>query len=164
MSEEMKSRRHSLAYQEQSQKPLSVKELAGFLKKLSSFYRDPRFGNFSLSEALSDLATALVQYPDRTIGQGVAGFHHSRDLKAGNDAIEKSSLSLAEVRDILFDETRLKEELVILGFERFGISKSKLERLSKKEITEGIWAALHHEESLSIISEEAQRGGKGRSS
>ena len=38
---------------------LSVRDLARFLKRLSSFYRDQRFGHPALSDALGDLAAAL---------------------------------------------------------------------------------------------------------
>ncbi len=56
-----------------------------------------------------------------------------------------------------------RSSLISLGTKRFGISKSKLSRLSKREIIESIKAAVNHELSLSIISEQAKQAGKNRS-
>jgi hypothetical protein len=47
--------------------------------------------------------------------------------------------------------------LATIGTERFGIAKSRMDRVPRDEIIKMIVSAMQHEESLNIISEEAQR-------
>ena len=69
-----------------------------------------------------------------------------------------------DVKILLADTNLAKSILIELGVQRFAISRSKMDRLKREEVTDAIWSALHHEESLAIISAEAQRGGTTRSS
>lgn len=72
------------------------------------------------------------------------------------------SLSVDEMEGFLSsDEKHTKGMLVELGFRRFGISRSKLERLPKAEALESVRSALEHEKSLEAISREA-RGSKSK--
>ena len=70
----------------------------------------------------------------------------------GQDAIER----------ILDDEGYTKLQIVELGVQRFGISRSKLDRLNKKDALESVRAALGHEKSLDVISIEARKGANAR--
>ena len=143
---------------------LSVRDLARFLKKLSSFYRDQRFGHPALSDALGELAAALDRRSDLPLTDAVDDFWRSdrRGKKGHNRNFKETKLN--DVKIMLADENLPKTLLVELGLQRFAISRSKMVRLNKEEVTNAIWSALHHEESLAIISAEAQRGGKTRSS
>ena len=72
------------------------------------------------------------------------------------------SLSLAAVTQILDDPGSAKPLVAELGFRRFGISRAKLERLSKQAARDTVRAALEHEKSLDAISREARKGGQVR--
>jgi hypothetical protein len=76
---------------------------------------------------------------------------------------ELESISQEYVERILDDESYNKQQVVELGVRRFGISRSKLERLRKEHAQDSVRAALEHEKSLDVISMEARRGGKARS-
>jgi Zn ribbon nucleic-acid-binding protein len=71
-------------------------------------------------------------------------------------------LSDKKVDEILKDSSFTKKQLIELGNQRFGITQSKLVRLSKKYVIESIRAALNHERSLGIISQEARKAGEKR--
>lgn len=72
------------------------------------------------------------------------------------------SLSQDEVAQILDDPSSAKQQVAELGFRRFGISRAKLERLSKQAARDAVRAALEHEKSLDVISREASKSGQAR--
>lgn len=143
---------------------ISVGEVARFLKRLSSLYRDPKTGNPALGNALAVLALALDQRRDLTMTKAVSDLGASIEYSRSMDANKLRDLGVGEVKNMLSDQAFSKAELVDLGAERFAISRSRLMRLNMSDIVEVIRSALRHEESLGIISREAQRGGKERSS
>lgn len=75
-----------------------------------------------------------------------------------------SDLSEREILEFLQDERKTKEELLRLAAERFSMPLSQLRRSKNDEIKSAILSALHHEKSMQIISTEAEREGKSRSS
>lgn len=80
------------------------------------------------------------------------------------DLSRLKALELEEVKKILSDPDMKKSDLMELGAERFAISRSRMMRLNTEQVLDAIRSAVRHEESLSIISREAQRGGSERSS
>ena len=154
----------SSAHDKEQNRELSVSEVARFLKRLSSFYRDPKTGNPALSNALAELALAMGQRGDRTLTEAVEDIDVSSKQRRSLEASRLKDLKLEEVKEILSDETMTKADLIGLGAERFAIPRSGLGRLNMGQVSDAIWSALRHEESLSIISQEAKRGGKERSS
>jgi hypothetical protein len=145
---------------------ISDAELARFLKRgVATLYRHPRTGNPALSRSLEKLASALASQGNLTVHDTGTAFHsplRQGDLLGRAGRLE--NLSHEEIRRTLGDERATKADLIRLGAERFAISRSRLERLGKEEIVHTIWSALRNEESLEIISQEAQRGGTKRSS
>ncbi len=164
MSKNRAGRRSSLPHDKKQSRELSVGEVARFLKRLSSFYRDSKTGNPALSDALAELALALGRRRDRTLTQAVADIDILAKRRRSLEASQLKDLKLEEVKEILSDETMTKADLIELGAERFAIPRSGLGRMNMGHVSEAIWSALRHEESLTIISQEAQRGGKERSS
>lgn len=71
-------------------------------------------------------------------------------------------LSDKRIDEILKDSNFTKKQLIELGNQRFGITRSKLVRFSKKDVIESICAAFNHEKSLGVISREARKVGKKR--
>jgi hypothetical protein len=154
----------SLAHDKEQSRELSVGEVARFLKRLSSFYRDPKTGNPALSNALAELALALSQRRDLTLTKAVADIDISSKRRRSLEASRLKDLGLEEVKEMLSDEDMTKADLIDLGAERFAIPRSGLQRMNTDQVSGAIRSALRHEESLNILEREAQRGGKERSS
>ena len=76
--------------------------------------------------------------------------------------LDLNLLSDKRVDEILKDSSFTKKQLIELGNQRFGITQSKLIRLSKEHVIESIRAALNHERSLGVISREARKAGEKR--
>jgi hypothetical protein len=145
--------------------PISTLEVARFLKRLSALYRDRTTGNLPLSDALAGIAAALTRQARLPIRDAISALDTSpRQRGLWEDRDELRDLSLDDVARFLSDETVPKTDLVRLGVERFAISRSRLERISRAEVAEAISSAMRNEESLKIISQEAERGGSRRSS
>ncbi|MGR9310712.1 hypothetical protein ACU8MX_14925 [Rhizobium leguminosarum] len=144
-------------------KPLTGAEVGRYLKSLALLQRDPRMGNLELSEALMSLGKALLETKSAPIERVIEDIAKN-DQGFFPELANFRSLSLEDIRRYLNQSTVQKGELVTIGTERFGIAKSRLERLPREEVVAALRAALEHEESLNIISEEAKRGGHLRSS
>lgn len=145
--------------------PISTLELARFLKRLSALYRDRTTGNLPLSDALAEIAAALTRQSRLPIREAISALDTSpKQRELWEDRSRLRDLSLDDVARFLSDETLPKADLIRLGVERFAISRSRMERLSRAEVAETISSAMRNEESLKIISQEAERGGSTRSS
>ena len=110
------------------------------------------YSGYSVSELANTDITTLV-YPPQTIWGG-----NKPELPTGLETVSQEA-----IEKILADENYTKQQVVELGVRRFGISKSKLNRLRKKDVQELVRASLEHEKTLDVISEEARKGGKSRS-
>lgn len=155
----------SLFGRNQSQsRPLSAFEVARFLKRLSSFYRDPKTGNLALSEALAELAAALSRRPDLSVTGAAAAIDASPEEIGSSSLGRLKNLTIKEVKRLLSETAISKSKLIDLGAERFAIPRAGLKRINRDQVLDTVLAAVQHEESLDIISREAQRGGQDRSS
>jgi hypothetical protein len=137
----------------------SVSEVSRFLKRLATFYRDPRTGNPALSEALAELASALGRRSSMKFSEAVAELSAPPKRSPSLNLSQLKDLELEEVKKLLSDPDMKKSDLMELGAERFAISRSKMMRLNTEQVLDAIMSAVRHEETLSIISREAQRGG-----
>ena len=151
---------------------LSVKDLVRYLIQQSRLYAETRTGNVQMSKALRDLARALRPYSNRSIPEFARVLRKKSSGRAPGRSKLGSTVSLPddindlsprEVEQLLSSYNYTKVQLIHLGVSRFCISRSKLSRLPKREVLESVRAALEHEISLAVISEEAQRGGRERS-
>jgi hypothetical protein len=137
---------------------LTKADLAVFLRRLASIYDNSKTGNVALAEALYELADTLVQYsphtPELPFSETtqMPGFH-------GLESLDSSS-----VASFISDESKTKRELIELAAARFSIPRSRLMRMKSSDVREAIKTALLHENSISIISEEARRSGADRKS
>ena len=145
-------------------RPLSATEVARFLKRLSSLYRDPKTGNPALSEALAELAANVRRGRDLSLTDAVTDTDVSSKQTASSDVARLKELTLEEVKKLLSETVLTKTELIDLGAARFAIPRAGLQRQNRDQVSDAIWAAVQHEESIDIISREAQRGDQERSS
>ena len=73
------------------------------------------------------------------------------------------SMTQTELEDILDDGMAYtKNQIAELGFQRFGISRSKLMRLRKDDALESVRSALRNERILDMIAQEARIAGRAR--
>jgi len=151
---------------------LLVGDLVRYLSSLATLNKDPRTGNADLRDGLRVLSNALRPHSNKSIRElsDVLGEGVSRTQKPTTSAAKATLpgdlrvLSEQGVDEILKNRSYTKQQLVELGVQRFGISQSRLMRLKKDEVCESVRAALNHERSLGVISQEARRGGDKRSS
>jgi len=133
---------------------ISDHELSRFLRHLSILYRDEATGNPPLSAALDALADKL------------SGGRKQKQLAL---PIENDELSVAirntdsaTLNRLIEEENLSKKDLIRVGTERFSIPQSKLMRMNREGVIAELRSAIIHEESLSIIEKEAERGGSKR--
>lgn len=150
---------------------VSQSELARFLMRLADLYRDPKTGNRALSAALRELADQLARSTFST--KGAIEPTRKRVSKADTKPKQEKpqaafqwlrNLDTNAAKAFISDESKTKAELLELASERLSIPRARLMKLSMPEIREEIRSALLHEESLQIISQEAERSGANRSS
>ena len=152
---------------------LRVADMVQYLLSLAKLYEKDKTGNTELSEGLRSVAQALRPYADCLVPElpdaikkktSTAGRLKTGSTKAKSQLPpELESIGQEGIERILNDESYTKQQIAELGVQRFGISRSKLERLRKKDARDSVRAALEHENSLDAISMEARRGGKARS-
>lgn len=152
---------------------LLVSDIVQYVANLAKLNKDKRIGNPHLAEALRCVANALRPFrdhPARELANVIReGQQSPRGTKRRLFAKPKSTLpdklelvTLGDVEKMLKGESYTKQQLIELGSRRFGVSPSRLGRLKKSDALDAIRAALAHEKSLDVISNEASKGGKIR--
>ncbi len=149
---------------------LITKDICSFLRDLARTLDNPVTGNPPLAAALTKLVKALGRYSSQDVDEVLSGLTFRagrRETRKHGPAsqlrdIDVASLDLKMVEEMLRNQLLTKGDLVRLGSERFGISKSKLEHQNREDAIEGIEAALRNAEALDIISQEARREGNRR--
>lgn len=137
-------------------KHITSADVGRYLKHLASLNRDPLTGNVAMSEALLEISAILIAAKAAPAAKTLSEFTAQSTFDFEED-FDFQSLSLDKVREILAKENLTKSDLTIVGTERFGIAKSRMDRAPRDEIIKMISSAMQHEESLAIISEEARR-------
>lgn len=156
------------------QKPdFLIEDIVRYLSRLSNLNKDSEYGNIELSKGLKKLASALrphSQMPILKIGDVINKSITSDQTKElpKKPKVELppylDSLSDEKIDEIINESDFTKDQLIELGYRRFGIPKAKLMRSNKDSVIESVRAAFDHEKSLGVISQEARRGGEERSS
>lgn len=136
-------------------RPVSDQEMVRFLRHLSTVYNNEATGNPRMSHALSMLADSIhiksQTYPNQDASSHVNLWE-----------VDFKKLESNDVLDLLKNANLTKSNLVRIGLERFSISKSRLNRLTIKDIRSELLNAVMHEESIRILSQEAIRKGLNR--
>ncbi len=153
---------------------LSVAHVVKYLSTLAKLHESLGTAPANFSSALKEIADRLRPYSQSPLSELPSVFDNNLQIgrkssrianKASFDLPEDlESLKLDDMESIINDPNLTKSQLVALGTSRLGIAKSKLDRLSRREIIESINAAINHERSLNIISDQARRTGENRSS
>lgn len=155
---------------------LLVSDVAKYLTGLAKLQDSDRTGNPALSAGLRDVAQALRPFAHCPAAELPEAIKRQKAPATGSKIVAAviraefppettavlESLSQEEVVQILDDPGSAKPLVAELGFRRFGISRAKLERLSKQAARDAVRAALDHEKSLDTISREARKSGAAR--
>lgn len=140
---------------------ITPSELAAFLNQLAALYSSEIYGNQALGHALRDLAKAVKR----------GEFDSAPPVKKRVEKAPQLSepqleqlrrLSSESVQEMLTDETRTKADLLALASVRFSMPTSQLKRLRTEELRAAISSALNHENSIKILSTEADKDGAQR--
>ena len=178
----MKARQVKLNGQQQAleiqREHLLVADIVRYLSGLAKLHGEDKTGNSELSFGLLQVTKALRPYADCPVvelaaaikNNSVSAVRAKSDRKPEEPAFPPEldsrleSIGQDEIERILNDDAGTKRQIVELGFRRFGISRSKLERLSLKDARYSVRAALENEKTLEVISQEARKAGKARAS
>ena len=114
-------------------------------------------------KALSAMGDEMSVYAPETRLVGLVVTRVQTGPRAVSGYTDDHTQHLKSLAEILNDEKYLKSQIVELGACRFGIPRSKLNRLSRPQATASVRAALDHERSLGAIAEQAKRAGERRS-
>ena len=148
-----------------------VDDIVRYLSGLATLHSEEKTGNPKLSRGLRHLARALRPYSNSPISElsvalsqkvGPSNVRAAPRRPQAKLPTDLESLGQSEIERILKDDRYTKQQVAELGSRRFGISRSKLERLRKADALQSIRVALEHELSLDVISEEARKGGMAR--
>ncbi len=146
-------------------RPLTAAELGRYLKRLSSIQKDAQTGNRALSESLQELGAFLIASKAETVKQALTTTERKSDLELPVDPQQlDQDITISEIISLLERDNATKVDLVRLGENRFGIPESKLKKLSRESLIKTIRAALDHERSIKILSDEASKDGQKRTS
>ena len=137
-------------------KHITAADVGRYLKHLAALNRDPLTGNVAMSDALNEIAAILIAAKAAPATGALKTFVEQSNFEFEED-FDFQALPLEKVREILARSDLTKSELTTIGTERFGIAKSRMDRVSRDELIKMVQSAIQHEESLDIISEEAQR-------
>ena len=149
-----------------------VGDILRCLSALVEMQRDARTGNAAFAHAIRIFADALKPHRSRPVSDLIELIAGLGDPKVPGAAQRKPPVELpsdlttlqeSAVERVLADDRYLKSQLAELGFQRFGISRSRLCRLTKTAAVEAIRGALEHERSLDAIGQQAQLAAKRRS-
>lgn len=135
---------------------ITAADVGRYLKHLAALNRDPLTGNVAMSDALTEIAKVLIAAKSEPAQKVLEKFTDQSKFEF-EEELDFQALPLENVREILARPDLTKLDLAIIGTERFGIAKSRMDRVPRDEIIKMIASAMQHEESLTIISEEAQR-------
>jgi len=137
-------------------KHITSADVGRYLKHLAALNRDPLTGNVAMSDALNEIAVILIAAKAEPAAKVLANFTEQSRFQF-EEEFDFQTLPLEKVREVLARQDLTKSDLATIGTERFGIAKSRMDRVARDEIIKMISSAMQHEESLTIISEEAQR-------
>ena len=149
----------------------SAKDLARFLRELSALLNNCQTGNPALSAALGQLAKVIQRHSSVRLSELLPGIVYAPDARKPKakshstylDGLDLASLELTRVKQLISQKQLTKEDLVRIASTRFGIPGSGLRRRTRSAALDALEMALRNEESLAIITREANRQGHLRS-
>ena len=148
-----------------------VGDIVRWLASQADVQCDARTGNAAFAEVIRTLADTLKPYRARPVPdllEMLAALETPKVPKPQRKPpvelpADLATLTKSTVEQVLDDERYVKNQLADLGFQRFGIPRSRLCRLTKADAVAAIRAALDHERSLEAIGQQARIAAERRS-
>ena len=140
--------------------PVSDEDLARFLRHLSILYGYKTTGNSRLSAALLNLAEEIATRSKRNPRRNAKQSYTEYVVWDVN----YKNANADDVRKLLANDGLTKANFVKIASDRFSIPKSKLQKMTVDGVKNEIKSALLHEESIKILSQQAENGGRNRNS
>ena len=150
-----------------------VRDISRYLTRLARLNELEKTGNPDLSEGLRQVVDALRLYATCPVHELASTLKEAKSTNTRRVPLRKIKVNLPpnlesmckeDIEKILNDDRFTKAQVAELGFQRFGISRSTLERLRKEDALRSVRAALEHEKSLDVISRQARKSGTARAS
>ena len=166
-------------------KRIKVQQIIQYLDNLSRLHGEMELGNPTLAQGLRELSRILQ--PNANLYIHDLAQNLSRKRISESEIIQNStrnptrnptqvskrikielpadlnSISCEDIMKILMDERYLKGQIIEVGCIRFGIPRSRLKSLTKRQIIDIILSILDNKNALEIISQEARKRGEQRS-
>ena len=162
-------------------KRIKVQQIIQYLDNLSRLHGEMDLGNPTLAQGLRELSRILQPNANLYIHDLAQSL--SRKRISESEIIQNStrnptqvskrikielpadlnSISCEDIMKILMDERYLKGQIIEVGCIRFGIPRSRLKSLTKRQIIDIILSILDNKNALEIISQEARKRGEERS-
>ena len=147
-----------------------VGDVSQYLAGLAKLHGTEKTGNMALSGALRQLVDTLRPYarvPMSELDEIIKQTKRPSSVRPSNPPKTPlpnnlESIGRDEIQRMLAEGDYSKLQIAQIGARRFGMSRSKLVRLRKQEAEREILAAIEHEKSLEVISQEARHGGLAR--
>lgn len=108
-------------------------DVGRYLKHLAAINRDPLTGNVAMSDALSEIAAILIAAKAAPASRTLESFTEQNKFDFEED-FDFNTISLEKVREIIARPDLTKSDLTTIGTERFGIAKSRMDRVPRDEI------------------------------
>ena len=153
--------------------PILVTDMVRYLSGLAKLHDSEKLGDSELSTGLRLVADALRPYAKHPVHELANALKEAKLVNRPKASSRKPKMMLPpnlefihqqDVEKILADENYTKGQIAELGFQRFGISKSMLQRLRKEDAKRSVRSALENERTLDVISQQARKAGKARAS
>ena len=143
---------------------LTAQQTADIIQAFSKLLEHSPAAAPQMTRALEHVAKGLRRNGKSPIGTvKILGVQKKRVL-APIDLPDFSHAPLDNVKSLLRSGKMTRAELVHLARSRFGISRSRLTRMSLEEAQSIVTAAADHEDSLRIIESNAHESGAQRKS
>lgn len=127
------------------QSPLGMNPyVTSFIKKLKSILS--RYKELREDEFFAILKTSLSAYESKKIGIKRRGTSKYVDVEG---------ITFQELRTVFSERSLSKEQLLLIGEKRFGLSKGAHRKLKKEQLQDLIESAMENVETLHIIKNKA---------
>ena len=113
---------------------------------------------------MKELSDFLLASKTNTILEALPRVTHGDKPEPEKLPDEALMLSKEEIISRIDKEMIDRKQLILIGTGRFGIPNSRLQKLSREDLTRVLLSAIEHEQSIEILSDQARIGGEKRES
>jgi len=149
----------------ETQDGIKVQDFIKMLRLLEKLYQSPLGMNPHMACFIKELRAILSPYKELRDNEFVELLKRSlstyerkriRTTRRGTlEHVDVVNITFDELRGLLSEKSLSKEQLLLIGEKRFGISKGAHRKLKKEELANLIESAMENVETLQIIKNKA---------